>query len=631
MKKWIFTLTLTLLLAGFTQAQVIFDPDTYAGTLPAGMSKDTINGTVYLRVILNQWSSSITIPQVAITAPSAKATIKYKLGPDTDSTLTNANINGGINLKDTANKVENQWNPGEMVASQTSLTQSPTSGNFGKVQGDFLDTMKYVHEIQFFGQVTQGGWPATSGDTIWVGKIVGFDSKVIFDPATFDTTGTGFKVVEESGTMFLKATVNEWNTAIYLEDTFNMGENNKFSYKIKLDPGTSGKPIDSLNTIVRLEGSMEQPSQVNDQTGSIIDVKENCTMNSKVTAIRLVSQYKAGSWPGQVGAIIYISKITVSRETVVSLPPQRVYVASQIPSAASAIVLNGIDDDDAWDGADADSGDIKRPAIGTPGATDSEGQFYAVWDDENIYFYVDITDDVPRPFPSGSDQYWNNDGIELFIDAQDGRYEGSRIEGQHQYRINLGRTEYDMGPTNHTSFPVTWGELAGNSGYGLEVKMPFANMFMNAAVDSATALAKVTSDVKNGYRFSFEISILDADAADNTRESILNWANPTGTDVAYTTSQYYGQIQLGDETGFVGVKNRVVQNTIRIVPNPARENLRIAGMDVVSYSIIDITGRMVDSGIYNGSISVASLKTGIYIIQTLDKDGAASIARFVKN
>ncbi len=51
-----------------SSAQVIFDPATYPqDSLPAGMTLDTIDGRVYVQIILNGWNSYIKIdPHVAI-------------------------------------------------------------------------------------------------------------------------------------------------------------------------------------------------------------------------------------------------------------------------------------------------------------------------------------------------------------------------------------------------------------------------------------------------------------------------------------------------------------------------------------------------------------------------------------
>ncbi len=42
----------------FSSAQVIFDPATYPqDSLPAGMTIDSIDGKVYVQIILNGWNS----------------------------------------------------------------------------------------------------------------------------------------------------------------------------------------------------------------------------------------------------------------------------------------------------------------------------------------------------------------------------------------------------------------------------------------------------------------------------------------------------------------------------------------------------------------------------------------------
>ncbi len=45
-----------------SSAQVIFDPATYPqDSLPAGMTLDTLDGRVYVQIILNGWNSFIKI------------------------------------------------------------------------------------------------------------------------------------------------------------------------------------------------------------------------------------------------------------------------------------------------------------------------------------------------------------------------------------------------------------------------------------------------------------------------------------------------------------------------------------------------------------------------------------------
>lgn len=62
-----------------------------------------------------------------------------------------------------------------------------------------------------------------------------------------------------------------------------------------------------------------------------------------------------------------------------------------------------------------------------PTASDYKGRFKVLWDEDQIYLMMDITDDVifdhnPDPFS----QYWIDDTVELFIDPD-------KSGGDHQY------------------------------------------------------------------------------------------------------------------------------------------------------------------------------------------------------
>ena len=66
MRKLISTFLLSLMLLAATNAQTIFDPATFAGTLPAGMEVVEIDGESYLQVVLDGWNSSLEIPVFTI-------------------------------------------------------------------------------------------------------------------------------------------------------------------------------------------------------------------------------------------------------------------------------------------------------------------------------------------------------------------------------------------------------------------------------------------------------------------------------------------------------------------------------------------------------------------------------------
>lgn len=60
-----------------------------------------------------------------------------------------------------------------------------------------------------------------------------------------------------------------------------------------------------------------------------------------------------------------------------------------------------------------------------------------------------------------------------------------------------------------------------------------------------------------------------------------------------------------------------LQQPLEVYPNPVSENLHIKNLpcEEVDYAIFDVSGRMVAAGTSNGSISVAGLQKGIYLLQ----------------
>jgi len=70
-----------------------------------------------------------------------------------------------------------------------------------------------------------------------------------------------------------------------------------------------------------------------------------------------------------------------------------------------------------------------------------------------------------------------------------------------------------------------------------------------------------------------------------------------------------------------------------IYPNPANNQLTIKSeIDFVSFSIFDLTGRLVNNDlITNKTISVSNLETGIYILKVVNAHGEIAEQKFVKN
>lgn len=87
--------------------------------------------------------------------------------------------------------------------------------------------------------------------------------------------------------------------------------------------------------------------------------------------------------------------------------------------------------------------------------------------------------------------------------------------------------------------------------------------------------------------------------------------------------------------GSNGIDENKKQAQLAIYPNPVQDNLFIewrAAQKKLQYTVMDLTGRMIQTAILNGSaVSVAALAKGSYLILFQDESGHQEIHRFVKN
>ncbi len=86
--------------------------------------------------------------------------------------------------------------------------------------------------------------------------------------------------------------------------------------------------------------------------------------------------------------------------------------------------------------------------------------------------------------------------------------------------------------------------------------------------------------------------------------------------------------------GTVTSSIEIAPKDIIVYPNPATDIIRIDGLDDVSLEsveLFEISGRLVKSfPITSSQINVSELKTGLYLISIIQKDGSRSLSRIVK-
>jgi hypothetical protein len=125
-------------------------------------------------------------------------------------------------------------------------------------------------------------------------------------------------------------------------------------------------------------------------------------------------------------------------------------------------------------------------------AADFSGEWTTMWDDSNLYLFIDVNDNQ-KVTDSPTNEWYKDDHIEIIIDA-----DGSRTSGpkQHQYYMLRGGPFYKWVWPSGREVPgaqASMVEKANNTGYRVEIKIPFSAMGVKAE-----ALALMGIDVQIG-------------------------------------------------------------------------------------------------------------------------------------
>ncbi|MCJ7815956.1 MAG: CBM9 family sugar-binding protein [Xanthomonadales bacterium] len=130
---------------------------------------------------------------------------------------------------------------------------------------------------------------------------------------------------------------------------------------------------------------------------------------------------------------------------VLSLFVTRIF-AFDVPLASEAPVIDGDPGDVAW--ARAEWVPMKNLMWGTmPGKDDFSGRFKLVWTQDHLFLLAEITDDILYDsHPDPVEFYWEDDALEIFIDADASGGDHLHNYNAFAYHISLDNQAADMGP-----------------------------------------------------------------------------------------------------------------------------------------------------------------------------------------
>jgi len=283
----------------------------------------------------------------------------------------------------------------------------------------------------------------------------------------------------------------------------------------------------------------------------------------------------------------------------------------------------------AWDDAVEETLNYDSGGADLPDPTDRSGTFRTAWDNDFIYFFFDLKDDVLIPWTeeSGKAEY-ETDNVEVFfnMDLSNDNEDGSYTSDAIQLRFNQGLE--DNHQSNHGNWKGSevyaddgWEYMITETGEGyvLEAKIPWVGIRPE----------EIT--IEEGLEFGFEVSFGDADDETNWREGILTWANDTGADNSWQDTRCFGVMKLVGGGGAVDPGTGIAESAssnIQIAPNPVNNLLKISGVANQNIAITNLMGQLVmeiNAAAAQVELDVAGLQSGIYLVNV---NGA--IKKFVK-
>lgn len=145
------------------------------------------------------------------------------------------------------------------------------------------------------------------------------------------------------------------------------------------------------------------------------------------------------------------------------------------------------------------------------------------------------------------------------------------------------------------------------------------------ATFSSTPIFTTTASTFNGDFYGFAAidgKIFQGNANDFGPTSTLNVYSQTGTLLnTFTTTVGANNVYKNVFTpASLSTSETKLNSSISIYPNPVSDILYIKNANASQYKIVDLSGRIVKSGVYQNGITVSDLNKGNYIIQISGKN-----------
>lgn len=265
------------------------------------------------------------------------------------------------------------------------------------------------------------------------------------------------------------------------------------------------------------------------------------------------------------------------------------------------------------------------------GDADYSAITYLAFDQDNLYFAADVTDDI-YSWKKRSDP-WMNDAINLYIGLYDannyGTFTGYKRGATPHYEIRFDEERATIGNSDSLLYPgpnYNFTQKSLSSGYYFEAKISLADLATKRNASYTGELDDVFHPAE-GMRISLDYSLNDADATGD-RELVFCYS-PFNNDQSWNNPSLWTWTWIGNKMT-VGVEdeanNSVVSNfnLAQNYPNPFNPSTKISyalqNPELVTLRVFDVLGREVamlvnqyqSAGNHTVSFDASSLASGMY-------------------
>lgn len=333
-------------------------------------------------------------------------------------------------------------------------------------------------------------------------------------------------------------------------------------------------------------------------------------------------------------AVAYRNAEDLSNGDLITVyPPHNTakYTAYHISSypGATPPQADGLDTDAIWTKVpEKDKIEIvNETALKPYNPADYKATFKAVYDNDNIYFLVEV--DEPKDSlvnfgvqpgdPTNEVKPWMSDAVE-FLFRKD-----SEPKGYIQALLGHGKSVFEgqtMLINNMTYLDQnTMGNIPTGNKYFFEVVFPLNEIgFTTAPVEGSILNAELAVFNNNqGYKKPSNYKLV--------------WDGPVFQKVWMPGGIHWGEITLSRQPAPTAVKSLSV-TSLSVSPNPVQNTLKISGVDNIEriqvYTLAGIFVKNFDGALSNlSTVDVSDLQSGIYMLKVV-ADKQVGYSRFIK-